>query len=343
MKQADNDQNKSVYKKLMQSLKEYNRPVRRKAMWQIINSFIPYAVLWALMIFTVKSGYSYWITFGLTVLAAGFLVRIFIIFHDCCHGSFFASKKANRILGYITGVLTFTAYRNWRRAHLIHHATSGDLDHRGTGDVWMLTVEEYASLPFLKRLSYRLYRNPFVMFGLGPAFTFFINQRYYRKSARRSERRNVIGTNIAIFALALVLSVLIGFKAYLLIQVPVMLIAGVFGVWLFYVQHQFEGVYWAHNEEWDPLKAALEGSSYYKLPKVLQWFSGNIGLHHIHHIDSGIPNYNLQQCYNEVPVFQTVKPLTIWESLKSLRLRLWDEKQQQLIGLSDLRLPAVAK
>ncbi|GAB4368268.1 MAG: fatty acid desaturase DesE [Calditrichia bacterium] len=334
--------NQSAYKKLLQSLAPYRNPRISSALWQLLNSLIPYTMLWVLMIFSMKNGYSYWITLGLSVVAAGFLVRIFIIFHDCCHGSFFGSKKANRILGYITGVLTFTAYRNWRRAHLVHHATSGDLDHRGVGDVWMLTVAEYTAAPPWKRLSYRFYRNPFVMFGLGPAFTFFINQRYYRKDARKSERRNVIATNVAILLLAIGLSLAIGFKTYLLIQLPVMLIGGLFGVWLFYVQHQFEGTYWSRQENWDPLKASLEGSSYYKLPKILKWFSGNIGLHHIHHIDSSIPNYNLQRCYDEIPIFQEITPLTIRRSLKSLRLRLWDEERRELVGLSALRRPVTA-
>jgi len=319
-----------------QAVSKYSQPNLRTAIWQLVNTFVPYLALWVLMVRTVQLGYSYWLTLALAAVAAGLLVRIFIFFHDCCHGSFFASRRANTILGYVTGILTFTPYEDWRRAHAGHHATAGDLDRRGGGDVWTLTVEEYLAAPRLKQIAYRFFRHPLVMFGLGPAFVFFLAQRFSHRGARKRERYSVIFTNLAILAIIGLTSLTIGFRAYALVQLPVMIIAGAIGVWLFYVQHQFEGVYWARHEVWDPMTAALEGSSYYKLPRLVQWFTGNIGLHHIHHVRPRIPNYNLQQCYAEVPAFQAVEPLTILSSLKSLRMNLWDEKQQKLVSFRSL-------
>jgi omega-6 fatty acid desaturase (delta-12 desaturase) len=319
-----------------QAVSKYSQPNLRKAIWQLVNTFVPYLALWVLMVRTVQLGYSYWLTLALATVAAGLLVRIFIFFHDCCHGSFFASRRANTILGYVTGILTFTPYEDWRRAHAGHHATAGDLDRRGVGDVWTLTVEEYLAAPRLKQIAYRFFRNPLVMFGLGPAFVFFLAQRFSHQGARKRERYSVIFTNLAILAIIGLTSLTIGFRAYALVQLPVMIIAGAIGVWLFYVQHQFEGVHWARHEVWDPIRAALEGSSYYKLPRLLQWFTGNIGLHHIHHVRPRIPNYSLQQCYDEVPAFQAVEPLTILSSLKSLRMNLWDEKQHKLVSFRSL-------
>jgi omega-6 fatty acid desaturase (delta-12 desaturase) len=320
-----------------QSILKYDQPSLRKAIGQLIDTFVPYFALWALMVRTVQSGHAYWVTLALAIVAAALLVRIFIFFHDCCHGSFFASRRANRILGYISGMLTFTPYEDWRRSHAGHHATAGDLDRRGTGDVWTLTVEEYLAAPGLRRLVYRFFRNPLVMFGLGPAFVFLLAQRFPHKGTRKRERNSVVFTDLAILAIIGVASVTIGLRAYALIQLPIMLVASTIGVWLFYVQHQFEGVYWARHEVWDPMRAALEGSSYYKLPRVLQWFTGNIGLHHIHHVRPRIPNYNLQQCYDDTPALQAVRPLTIRRSLQSLRMNLWDEKRQKLVSFRSLK------
>lgn len=313
-------------------ISRFAKPNLRKAIWQLLNTFIPYSALWVLMIYTIQKGYSYWITLGLAVVAASLLIRIFIFFHDCCHGSFFASRRANRILGYIAGLLTFTPFEDWRRWHNAHHSSSGDLDRRGAGDVWILTVEEYLAAPFWKRIGYHFTRNPFSLFGVGPAAVFLIEQRFPHKGAGKPEAFSVNFTNLAILATIGVASLTIGFRTFLLIQLPVLLISGAIGLWLFYVQHQFDGVYWARHGEFDPTRAALEGSSYYKLPKVLQWFSGNIGLHHIHHARSGIPNYHLQQCYDEIPALQKDEPLTILRSLKSLMMNLWDEKQQKLVS-----------
>jgi omega-6 fatty acid desaturase (delta-12 desaturase) len=320
------------------SIKAHAQPDLQKAIWQLINTFVPYIALWGLMIFTIQQGYSYWITLALALVAAGIWARTFIFFHDCGHGSFFASRQANRILGYISGILTFTPYEDWRRAHAVHHATAGDLDRRGVGDVWTMTVAEYLSSSKRIRFAYRVYRNPFIMFGLGPTIIFLIAQRFPHKGARKRERDSVIITNLAILIILVLASVTIGIRTYLLIQIPIMLIAGAVGVWLFYVQHQFEGVYWARHEDWDPVKAALGGSSYYKLPKVLQWFTGNIGLHHIHHLRPLVPNYNLQKCYDEVPAMQSVEPVTLRSSLNSLWLKLWDEDHQKMISFRTLKL-----
>lgn len=319
-------------------ISKYSQPNLRKAIWQLFNTFVPYIALWVLMVYFVQHGYSYWTTLVLAVLAAVFLVRIFIFFHDCCHGSFFASRRANRILGYVSGIMTFTPYEEWRSSHAKHHITVGDLDRRGTGDVWTMTLDEYLIAPRLKRLTYRIFRNPLVIFCLGPIFVFLIDNRFSHKGAKKHERNSVIFTNLAILAVIVIIGLIVGFREYLIIQLPIILIAGLIGIWLFYVQHQFHGVYWARHDAWDPMRAALEGASYYKLPKVLQWFTGNIGLHHIHHVRPSIPNYNLQQCYDDIPALQEVKPLTIRSSFKSLWMNLWDEKQQKLVSFRSLKM-----
>jgi len=266
------------------------------------------------------------------VLAGGFLVRVFIISHDCGHRSFFGSAKANDLLGFITGVLTVTPYYHWRWEHAIHHATSGDLDRRGTGDVWTLTVQEYLEASRWKRFAYRLARNPVILFGVAPLFLFLIKHRFPAAQAGRRERHSVAWTNLALVGVAAGMSWVFGLKAYLLLQLAVIMVAGSAGVWLFYVQHQFDGVYWERSEAWDYSTAALKGSSFYKLPKVLQWFSGNIGFHHIHHLSPRIPNYHLEKCHRAEPLFHAVKPVTLLGSLKSFTFRLWDERRQKLVG-----------
>jgi omega-6 fatty acid desaturase (delta-12 desaturase) len=312
----------------------------RKSLWQLLNTFIPYFVLWAAMIHTVQQGFSYWLTLALAVVAAGFMVRIFILFHDCCHGSFFTSRRANTILGYVSGIVTFTPFEDWRYSHNLHHATAGDLDRRGVGAIRTMTKKEYLAAPTRKRLAYRIYRNPFVLFGPGAALLFFFFQRFSSKGAGTKERNSVLFTNLALLVVITAATLTIGFQTYVLIQLPIIWIGGALGLWLFYVQHQFENVYWARHEFWDPLRVALEGSSYFKLPKILQWFTGNIGLHHIHHVRPNIPNYHLQQCYDGIRAFQVVEPLSIRTSLKSLRLSLYDEEQKKLIGFCSLKSPA---
>ncbi len=318
-----------------QAVAGHRKPVLRSSVWQIVNSVIPYLALWGLMIWTLHI--SYWITLALAVFAAGFLVRIFIIFHDCGHGSFFRSQRANRWTEFFTGVLTFTPYHQWRHEHALHHASSGDLDRRGPGEIWTLTVREYLEASRWKRFEYRLARNPFVLFVLLPTYLFLVHQRFPSRTVGKRERRGVHWTNGALFAIAVIMGLTIGMKAYLLIQLPVMMLAATAGVWLFYVQHQFEGVQWKRRPQWDFAEAALHGSSYYKLPKYLQWFTGNIGFHHIHHLSPGIPNYNLEKCHKENPMFQEVQTVTLWSSMKSFSFRLWDERRQQLVGYGRLR------
>ena len=321
----------------LKTTKAYEQIDLRKSIWQLVNTMIPYIALWYLMIRTIHLGYSYWLTLALAVLAAGFSVRIFIFFHDCGHGTFFASRRARSILGYITGVLMFTPYSDWSHNHRVHHATAGDLDRRDVGDVWTMTLDEYLAAPRSQQIFYRLVRNPIFMLGIGPFYVFLIANRFATKNAKRRERQSVWITNLALLAIILVASQTIGLRTYLLIQLPVILIAATGGIWLFYVQHQFEGVYWARHEEWNPIKASLQGSSYYKLPKIVQWFTGNIGLHHIHHIRPRIPNYNLQRCYDETPAFQAVKPITLRSSLRSLWLNLYDEQSGKLVSFRALK------
>lgn len=276
---------------------------------------------------------SYWLTLLLAIPAAGFAIRLFIIFHDAGHGSFFKSKVANDWIGRITGVLLFTPYYSWRHSHAIHHATAGDLDRRGTGDVWTLTVDEFYTLPKWKRLAYRLYRNPFIIFVIGPTIDFVVLQRFISEDKRDPRvAASIRNTNFAILGVVIAASLTIGIVPYLLVQLPIIALASSLGVWLFYVQHQYEDVYWERHEQWDFATAALYGSSFYKLPKILQWFSGNIGFHHIHHLSPRIPNYALERCHNENELFQQVEPLTLRTSLKSLRVRLWDEDRHKLIG-----------
>jgi acyl-lipid omega-6 desaturase (Delta-12 desaturase) len=313
----------------------YQAPSVGRSLAQVASTLVPYAALWCVMVHTMSV--SYWLTLPLAILAAGFLVRAFILFHDCGHGSFFKSRKANDTLGFITGVLTFTPYRHWRWEHAMHHATAGDLDKRGRGDVWTMTVREYLDSSRGKRFAYRLARNPIVLFVLAPLFLFLVKQRFPSRKAPPRERRSVHWTNLAILGMIATMGFMVGFKDYLLIQATVMLVAGAAGVWLFYVQHQFEGVYWARHDDWDYTAVALQGSSFYKLPRILQWFTGNIGFHHIHHLRPGIPNYNLENCHRAVPLFQTVQPVTLLSSLKSLSFRLWDEQHQQLVGYRHLR------
>ena len=315
----------------------YERPDTRRAVVQILNSFLPYFALVFLMYKSLSV--SYWITLGLAAIAGGFLVRIFIIAHDCGHGSFFKSRKWNNFIGPIASTLAFTPYGSWKFQHAVHHASSGDLDRRDMGDVWTLTVDEYLAASWKMRFAYRLYRFPIVTFIIGPIFQFFIASRFYRSDATPKEKRSVIKTNLSILAIILVASFTVGFKTYLLIQVPIMAFAGTAGVWLFYVQHQFEGVYWERHPDWEYLPASLQGSSFYKLPKVFQWFSGNIGFHHVHHLSPRIPNYFLPQCHDEQELFKHVTTITLKTGFRSLRLRLWDEERKEMISFGQLRKP----
>jgi omega-6 fatty acid desaturase (delta-12 desaturase) len=303
-----------------------------RSLRQIANTIIPYFAILYLMYLSLDV--SYWITLALSLPAAGFLTRSFIIFHDCGHGSFFKSRKANRIFGFFAALLTYMPSYFWSHQHAKHHATAGDLDHRGDGDVWTLTVQEYLDLPAWQRLKYRVYRNPFFLFGLAPLYLFFVHYRYWRPGDNMRVRWSAMQTNVVLAGIVTLLCLTIGVKAYLMIQLPVMLFAGSAGIWLFYVQHQFENTYWERHEEWSFERHALEGSSFYKLPRVLQWFSGNIGFHHVHHLSPRIPNYNLQKCHESHPMFRKVKHVTLWTSFKALGYRLWDEERKKLVGFS---------
>jgi len=319
----------STKKAWRQAVAPYQKPDVKRSVWQLINTLIPYFLLWALMLWSLKI--SYWLTLLLAIPAAGFMARAFIVFHDCGHGSFFKSQKANAAVGFITGLIAFTPYYQWRHHHAIHHATAANLDKRGTGDVWTATVEEYLAFPRWKKTFYRFYRNPIVMFVVNPVILFGIGHRFAGKGAKKRERNSVYWTNLALLGILVLAYFTVGLKAYFLVQLPILWIGTAVGVWLFYVQHNFEGVYWARHEDWDFVKAGLEGSSFYKLPKVLQWFTGNIGFHHIHHLSPRIPNYLLERCHRENSIFH-VKPITLFSSFKSLTFRLWDENSRQLVG-----------
>lgn len=315
----------------------YARPDMRRSTWQLANTLIPYLLLLAVMTHTVRAGYPYGVTLLLAAAAAGLFARTFIIFHDCIHGSFLATPRWNRNLGYLCGILTFTPFHDWRRSHAGHHITAGDLDRRGLGDITLMTVREYLAAPFLKRLAYRLYRHPLIMFGIGPAYYFLLRNRLPTIGAKRNDWFSVVLTNLAIAAIIAVASLTIGFRTYLLVQLPVVLLAATLGIWLFYIQHQFEGVYWARHDVWDPWRVAMEGASFYKLPKPLQWLTGNIGFHHVHHMRPGIPNYNLEQCYRDVPELQAVTPVTLCSSFKSLRQNLYDEERNRMVSFREAR------
>jgi len=314
------------------ALSPYRNPSRGKAIWQLTNTMVPYAGLWYLMILSIRHDFSYWWTLALSVVAAGFLVRLFILFHDCVHASFLPSKPANNWVGRLLGVLVFTPFDDWRLSHLRHHVSYANLDTRGFGDIWTLTLREYLQLPRHKRWFYRLYRNPVVLLGFGAIFNFMLSNRLPSRKMQHKQRMSVVLTNLAIVGVFLVATQTMGWQTYLLIQLPVLWLAGMGGIWLFYVQHQFDGGYWARKSEWDPLRAAMEGSSYYQLPNILRWFSANIGYHHIHHLNARIPNYRLPECYNEVPAVRARKPLTLRQSLTAFRLKLWDESQGKMVA-----------
>jgi omega-6 fatty acid desaturase (delta-12 desaturase) len=314
---------------------QFEAPSLPRSLRQIANTLLPYFALLCAMYLSLDV--SYWLTLGLAVPAAGFLTRNFIIFHDCGHGSFFKSHRANRGLGFVTALLTFMPSYFWSHRHASHHAHAGNLDHRGTGDVWTVTVNEYLKMPLWKRAIYRIYRNPFFLFGFAPLYLFLLHYRIWTPSDNRRARWSAIRTNLALASIILVSSMTIGFKAYIMIQLPILLIAGSAGIWLFYVQHQFENTYWERHEDWSYVRHAMEGSSFYKLPRLLQWFSGNIGFHHIHHLSPRIPNYKLQECHEFDPMFEAVNEVTLRSSLCALGYRLWDEEHKRLVGFSYLR------
>lgn len=314
---------------------KYQSPALWKSIWQLFNSFIPFIIIWFLMYHSLEIGY--WLTLILSIPAAGLLVRIFIIQHDCSHGSFFKSNRINNLTGRVCSLFTWTPYSYWKRGHGIHHANASNLENRGIGDIYTMTVNEYSQKSKFDKFKYRLYRNPIFLFFLIPSVVFVLWYRFptSKNKALKVVESSVYWTDLAIGILIIGMIWLVGWQAFLLIQLPITIIATSVGNWLFYVQHQFEDTYWADKESWDYTSAALQGSSYYKLPKVIQWFTGNIGFHHIHHLSPKIPNYILEKCHNENSVFQNSITLTLRSSLKSIFLTLWDEEQKKLISFKE--------
>lgn len=313
-----------------EAVRKFQKPSARRAAWQMVNTFVPFAISWEMM-FAMRLQ-SFWLALPFLLLTAGFVVRTFVIFHDCGHGSFFPSKKMNDLLGFITGIMTFTPYTQWRWEHSIHHRTAGNLDARGFGDIWTMTLREFNEAARWQRWRYRVIRNPLFLLLVNPAWQFLIRQRFSHSKAPFAARRSVWLTNLGILGVAVLMSLKHGMGAYVLMQTLVVIIAGAAGVWLFYVQHQFEDTYWRRDDQWEYPQAAMAGSSFYKLPRWLQWFSGNIGFHHIHHLSSKIPNYNLEECHLSNAMFESVPTLTLGSSMRSLSLRLWDEDTERLVG-----------
>ncbi len=321
-------------------LARYREPSSARSLIEIVITVLPLVLLWLLMWASLDIGY--WLCLLLSVPAAGFLVRLFMIQHDCGHGAFFRHRLVNDWVGRVISVVTLTPYDFWRRSHAMHHAGSGNLDRRGIGDIDMLTVREYLALPRSRRLLYRLYRNPLVMFGIGPVYNFVLRQRLPWGFMRNGWRPwvSTMGTNAAIAGLVVLLIWLVGVGPFLLVHLPFTFLGAAIGVWLFYVQHQFEDTFWERNEGWTFHEAALHGSSHYDLPRVLRWFTANIGVHHVHHLSSRIPYYRLPLVLRDHPQLAAVGRLTLWESLKCLRMALWSEEQRRGISFRELRAAA---
>jgi omega-6 fatty acid desaturase (delta-12 desaturase) len=318
-----------------QALSTYADPCLRRSLLDVVTSVVPYLALAVLMYFALRV--SVLLTLALAVPAAGFLVRTFVVFHDCAHGSLLPSKRANGYLGRLCGLLVLSPFGRWRHDHAVHHATSGDLDRRGVGDILTLTISEYRARSRRGRFAYRLIRNPLFMFGLGPVIAMMIGPRLPTRSQRPRLRRSVIGTDLALIAVIGGFCWLLGWQNFLLIWAPSAMLAGSIGIWLFYVQHQFEDAYWQSPGDWSYTEAALCGSSYLKLPQPLQFFTGNIGLHHIHHLNARIPNYNLQRAHDENPIFHQVPTLSLWQAARAVRLKLWDEDTRKLVTFAQAR------
>jgi omega-6 fatty acid desaturase (delta-12 desaturase) len=326
-----------------ETLAPFAVPCTRRGLLAVATSALPYVALCAVMYMTL--GVSPALTGVLAIAAAGFLLRVFVMFHDCAHGSLLPSRRANAVLGTVLGLLVLSPFRRWRHDHAVHHATSGDLDRRGVGDIVTLTVAEYRARRWRGRAAYRLIRNPLVMFGLGPVFAMIVGPRIVARGARPRMRNSVLGTDVALAVAVGGLCLLIGWRAFLIVWAPAALVAGSVGIWLFYVQHQFEDAYWQSGDVWSYADAALRGSSYLKLPRVLQFFTGNIGLHHVHHLNARIPNYNLRRAHAASPMFASVPTLSLWSGLRSVRFKLWDEQAGRLVTFAQARrgfLPAAA-
>ncbi len=320
-------------------LQRYRQPDLKRSVFELFVTLVPFAALWALAWLALDVGY--WLTLALAVPAGFFLVRVFLIQHDCGHGALFRKKLTNDWVGRVMGVLTLTPYDAWKRTHAIHHATHGNLEDRGTGDIDTLTVREYKALPAWRRMLYRAYRHPIVLFGVGPTLLFVIQHRLPFSMLRGSDWRSwasVLGTNAGLVAIGGLMIWLVGWKAFLAVQLPIVAIASSIGVWLFYIQHQFEDTIWDEKPEWNVHEAALHGSSHYALPGFLPWLTAHIGVHHVHHLYSRIPYYRLPQVLRDFPELANVHRITLWESFKCVKLRLWDENERRLVTLKDAAL-----
>jgi omega-6 fatty acid desaturase (delta-12 desaturase) len=316
-------------------LDAYAEPRLGRSLLDLGTSVVPYVALFVAMTFALRV--SVLLMLVLVLPASAFLIRTFIVFHDCTHGSFMRTRRANDVLGVALGLLVWLPFRGWQHEHAVHHATAGDLDRRGVGDIATLTVAEYQALPAWRRLGYRLFRNPLIMFGFGWLLVLVLKPRFVPRGARPRVRNSVLATNLALALIVAALCLTIGWRAYLLVQVPVFVVSGAIGIWLFYVQHQFEDTYWQTHAGWRYDHAALEGSSFLKLPGVLRFFTGNIGFHHVHHLSVGIPNYNLQAAHNGNDRLRTVPQLTLRQGLRATRLKLWDERQGRLVTFREAR------
>jgi omega-6 fatty acid desaturase (delta-12 desaturase) len=317
------------------ALAPYAQADVRRSLTCLATSVVPYLALMAAMWLLLPVSYA--LVLLLAVPASGFLVRTFIVFHDCSHGSFLPTKRGNTWVGILVGLVVYSPFHSWRHEHAQHHASSGDLDRRGRGDIDTWTVAEYRSKPWLSRLGYRLLRSPFVMFTFGPIWSLALEPRIVPIHARPRIRRSHLYTDLALLVIVGGVIMLIGWRDYLLLQVPTIALGGATGVWLFYVQHQFEGVYWERSDQWQYIDAALAGSSYLKLPKVLQFFTGNIGLHHIHHLLARIPNYNLQRAHDENAFLHRAPTISLWEGLCAVRLKLYDEDSRRMVTFAQAR------
>ncbi|MGA1130689.1 MAG: fatty acid desaturase family protein [Prochlorotrichaceae cyanobacterium] len=315
-------------------LQQYHGSVPAKAWWEILSAFLPFFLSWGLMVWSLQ--FPYWVTLLFAIVPSAFLLRIFSIQHDCGHYSFFASKRANDTLGIICSILTLTPYHYWLRSHAYHHAHVSNLDFQDTGYVKLLSVQDFQQLPPLQQLLYRIYRNPLILFVLGPPVQFLILQRLTVRLSPswHKERRWVHITNALILLTAILVSLWIGWRSFLLVELPIVAFTSCLGVWLFYVQHTYEDSYFSHDVGWDWYQASVTGSSLYDLPVLLHFFTGNTGFHHIHHLDPLIPNYSLRNCYRDNPSLQIAHKISLWDSFKSIPLALWDEQTQKMVKLT---------
>lgn len=330
------DELREALKNWVQIVRKYQTPSTAKAIWQVINTFLPFLGLWALMYISLD--YSYLITIGLGFVNAFFLVRIFIIQHDCGHQSFIKSRTWNNILGTICSMFSLIPYKYWARSHSMHHKHNGQLEHRDLGDITTLTVKEYLELPKLKRLEYKIYRSPFILFGIGSVYYVLLHNRLplIKPTKWDKTKFSLIGSSIAVIAFYVSMCLLFGWKEFFMVQIPIITMFAITAIWFFYVQHQHEDAYKEWKDNWDYLIASIKGSSYYKLPQIIHWFTGNIGFHHIHHLSSLIPNYNLQKCFRENPILtKYANPITFTESLKCMFNKLWDEEGQKMITFDE--------